>query len=189
MVYSVFISHSEKDRWILKKIIKSLEAPDIGVKAVVYDDVEAIGEYPANKIKLWIKSSNIILVIFTQNGIESQWVNQEVGYGEAVIEGNPKFIPFVKDGLRVTGFTEGKGEIRIKLCLLDKFLYKLCEVFGNRYELPFKINGLELAIAKCAKFLKKRKEALESGTISNKESDALRDYYSPTRIEKGENHD
>ncbi|MEM3192161.1 MAG: toll/interleukin-1 receptor domain-containing protein, partial [Candidatus Parvarchaeota archaeon] len=60
------------------------------------------------KIKESIRDSNVFVVIFTNNSISNQWVNQELGYAERVRETTPYplIIPVVEKEIasNVKGF-------------------------------------------------------------------------------------
>lgn len=80
--FKVFISHATNPDgdlayWIMQGIDR------IHLRAFVYERYQRGGQNKFEVIKAMINLCPFFLVILTKNGIQSQWVNQEIGYAVA----------------------------------------------------------------------------------------------------------
>ena len=91
MGYQVFISHSTKDEKLVSSIKNALEDADISV--YLAEEHLQPGENLPNKIIQNIKSSDCMVVVLTNMGKRSQFVNQEIG---AARMANKAVIPMVE---------------------------------------------------------------------------------------------
>ena len=73
--YTVFISHSSKERWIAKQIAKEIKA--IGVKTWLDDTDLDGGDEIESTITRAIQESQEVLVVISMNSSMSQWVIYE----------------------------------------------------------------------------------------------------------------
>lgn len=84
--YNIFLSHSHKDKEIAKGLINLLAREGVSVY-VDWEDSELPekpGRTTADKIKRVIKSSDIFLLLATQNSLGSKWVPWELGIADEV---------------------------------------------------------------------------------------------------------
>ena len=100
----VFISHSTKDFKLVKILVKFLEG--YGIEAYIAERDYRIGRSLSQKIKQNIDTSNYFLVVYTTNGKESDFVQQEIGIW--IDKGrDTDLIPFVEKGLNPSAFLSG----------------------------------------------------------------------------------
>lgn len=81
MQYTVFLSHSSRNQNLVISVRNKLENAGINVY-VAKEDFQP-GKNLSNKILTNIKSANCMVVMLTDAGIRSQFVNQEIGVAEA----------------------------------------------------------------------------------------------------------
>ncbi|MEM0050598.1 MAG: toll/interleukin-1 receptor domain-containing protein [Candidatus Bathyarchaeia archaeon] len=79
---NIFISYASEDMGLVKSVASSLW--NIGLDPIKAEDTRAHDKSSIEKIKESIRDSNVFVVIFTNNSISNQWVNQELGYAERV---------------------------------------------------------------------------------------------------------
>lgn len=105
MAFDVFLSHDSQDYILVERVWKMLKR--INISAYMHEIYPAYGQYLPETIKAMMKQSKYVVVFFTRNGVNSQWVNQEVGIA---IGSTPSFqsfiIPILEDGVICKGFTE-----------------------------------------------------------------------------------
>lgn len=91
----VFISHSSKDKNLVRRIADALEASGMDV----WDDSEILpGENWAEKIAKALEESQAMVVLLTPESLSSEQVLREVGYALGKIEYNKRLIPvFIGD--------------------------------------------------------------------------------------------
>ncbi|GAH39888.1 unnamed protein product, partial [marine sediment metagenome] len=80
MPYKLFLSHSTKDKVLIKWFYRRYTKA--GYKVIIASKERPL-RYPGylpEKIKKLIRSCDCVIVLLTKNGIASSWVNQEVGY-------------------------------------------------------------------------------------------------------------
>lgn len=95
MPYKVFISHSSRDQGIVISLANLLSK--FGVEVFVAEWYLAPGEQIDTRIFREIETSNCVVVLLTQEGIRSNWVQQEVGYA---ISKDRHIIPLVEKGAK-----------------------------------------------------------------------------------------
>ncbi|MEW6003532.1 MAG: toll/interleukin-1 receptor domain-containing protein [Nitrospirota bacterium] len=94
MAYKVFISHSTRDQRLVITLANILSK--FGVDVSVAEWYLSPGQQLDKKIFEKIENSDCVIVLLTQNGIRSNWVQQEIGY--ALKSGKP-LIPLVEKGI------------------------------------------------------------------------------------------
>lgn len=93
MPYSVFISHSTKDRGLVISLANLLQK--FGVQTHVAEWYLTPGEPLAKKGSALIESADCVVVLLTREGARSSWVQQEIG----VAVGRKKVVvPVVEKG-------------------------------------------------------------------------------------------
>lgn len=94
MAYKVFISHSTQDRGLVISLANLLSK--FGLKVSVAEWYLAPGERIDKKVFGQIQRSDCVIALLTQNGIRSNWVEQEIGYS---LHRNKPVIPIVEKGI------------------------------------------------------------------------------------------
>jgi hypothetical protein len=112
MKYTVFLSYSSKDMNLVNSIRNELERAGINVY-LAEEDLQ-LGKSLPEKIIRNIISANCMVVLLTDTGIRSQFVNQEIGVASA---NNKLIIPMVEKKVKnkVKGLLEGR-----ELIIFDK---------------------------------------------------------------------
>ena len=82
--YNVFLSHSHKDKELAKGLIYMLAREGVSVYVDWADSElpEKPGRETANKIKRVIKTSDLFLLLATDNALNSKWVPWELGVAD-----------------------------------------------------------------------------------------------------------
>lgn len=93
MAYKVFLSHSTRDQGLVVTLANMLSK--FGIVVSVAEWYLSPGQRLDAKVFTELRSSDCVVILLTQNGIRSNWVQQEVGY--ALREGKP-IIPLVEKG-------------------------------------------------------------------------------------------
>jgi len=104
--FNVFLSYNELDLALVESIKSALER--IGISVYSFKHYPEAGEYIPESIKKNIRDSDYFVVLLTQAGIESQWVNQEIGMAFAL---NMLIIPIIQTGFESKGFVELRQHI------------------------------------------------------------------------------
>lgn len=75
LAYTVFISHSSKEKWIAKEIAKEIEA----LGARTWLDLKDLrgGDEIRRSIKQGIRASQEALILLSENSITSQWASRQ----------------------------------------------------------------------------------------------------------------
>ena len=97
----VFISHSTKDIRLVTTLVKYLKA--YGIEAYLAERDYQPGTQLTLKIMRNIDLSDYFLIVYTINGDDSIYVQQEIGYWLGK-RGNNKLIPFVERGINPKAF-------------------------------------------------------------------------------------
>ena len=125
--YTVFISHSSKEKWIAKQISKEIEA--LGAKTWL--DLKDLrgGDEIRRSIKRGIRASNEAVVLLSANSITSQWVIYEAG----IADGQGKRItPILNNLAPDEALAPLEGIKAIDLNEFEKFLVELAGRIKNR---------------------------------------------------------
>jgi hypothetical protein len=80
-VYTVFISHSSKEKWIARQIAREIEA----LGAATWLDIKDLrgGDEMRRSVKRGIRSCDEVVVLLSSHSTVSQWVSFEVGVAYA----------------------------------------------------------------------------------------------------------
>lgn len=145
MKYTVFLSHSSKDMNLVTSVRKKLEKAGINVYLAEKDPQP--GKRLPEKIISNIHAANCMVVLLTDMGIRSQFVNQEIGAARAY---NKPVIPMVEKKVKnkVKGLLEGR-----ELIIFDK--HKLDQAISrvSSYISDIKLS-IELKMEEREEFLK-----------------------------------
>jgi nucleoside 2-deoxyribosyltransferase len=104
MEYKVFISHSTQDQRLVIALANILSK--FGMKVTVAEWYLTPGQRLDEKVFNKIENSDCVVILLTQNGIRSNWVQQEIGY--ALKSGKP-LIPLVEKGITNRDLAALKG--------------------------------------------------------------------------------
>ncbi len=104
-MYNVFISHSTQDRGLVIALANILAKFEI--KTFVAEWYLTPGEPISEKVFAGIKESDCVVALLAQNGMRSNWVNQEIGY--ALNSGKP-LIPIIEKGVNLSGLAALQGK-------------------------------------------------------------------------------
>ncbi len=124
--FKVFLSHSEQDPLWTRRINDTLDR--LHIRTFVYEYYYVGGTNRFERIKNVIKSIPYFVALLTKNGLESQWVNQEIGYAVGV-DKTP--IPILEvdsrtgERLKSRGFVEINDPIFFDPALPDLMIEKL----------------------------------------------------------------
>jgi hypothetical protein len=94
MAYKVFLSHSTRNQGLVISLANLLAK--FGVEVFVAEWYLAPGERIDKKVLEQIEISDCVVVLLTQNGIRSNWAQQEIGYS---LRCNKLVIPIVEKGI------------------------------------------------------------------------------------------
>lgn len=102
---NVFIGHSNKDKQSANNLFLCLQkiVPFVPYMAEYYTN---LGENYKERIMVQLEQSTFIVFLLTESGINSQWVNQEIGYAYALRKKNkgiPIVIPISRKTLELKG--------------------------------------------------------------------------------------
>jgi len=106
MPNGIFIAYAHEDRDLAIRVRDSLERIN-EFRPYLAADYPAAGENFKERIMNAIWGCNVFIVFLTENGMKSQWVNQELGYACRVKKqkkGNFRIIPVTKHNLNLKGF-------------------------------------------------------------------------------------
>lgn len=117
MKYRVFLSHSSKDVNLVTSIQNELEKA--GIEVYLAEKDPQLGKRLPEKIISNIVLANCMVVLLTDMGIRSQFVNQEIGVARA---NNKLIIPMVEKKVKneMKGLLEGRELIVFDKRKLDK---------------------------------------------------------------------
>jgi len=93
MAYKVFLSHSTRNQGLVISLANLLAK--FGVEVFVAEWYLAPGERIDKKVLEQIEISDCVVVLLTQNGIRSNWAQQEIEYS---LHCNKLVIPLVEKG-------------------------------------------------------------------------------------------
>jgi len=128
--FKVFLSHSTEDTDLTWRIAETLDR--LHIRTFVYEFYLAGGENRFEKIKEMIVGTKYFLVLLTENGLKSQWVNQEIGYAVGM---RKTLIPIVQidsvtgERLKSDGFVELHDQISFNPNLTGGMISNLVYTF------------------------------------------------------------
>ena len=101
MPFDVFLSHDHSDLTLVDRVWRILDT--INISAYMYERYPQHGEYLPEVIKKTIRASKYFVVLLTQQGVASQWVNQEIGIAHGF---GRLIIPIKESSVESKGFVE-----------------------------------------------------------------------------------
>lgn len=113
---NIFLSHAISDKTIIKNIEKTLKR--YGLNFFIAEHTRSVDSSITEKIEAMIQKSDIGLVLLTENGFNSHFVQQEIGYLKSL---KKPFIQVIQLGLenQIKGFNYGKDYIQLDPIDLD----------------------------------------------------------------------
>jgi hypothetical protein len=126
--FNVFLSYNESDLALVERIMGILER--MGISAYSFKHYPEYGEYIPEIVKKNIIDSEYFVVLLTQAGIESQWVNQEIGMAFAL---KMLIIPIIQTSVESKGFVELRQRIDIELNNPETAISNLIYRFRSLY--------------------------------------------------------
>jgi len=118
----VFLSYATQDLDIVNTIAQSLKR--IGIEPYIADRQVGAGLRLADKIVANIADSNCFVPVLTHNSERSHWVNQEIGYAQALRD-YLFTVPLAEDHSMMRGFLEGVECVSLLRYDLDDTIYRL----------------------------------------------------------------
>ncbi len=104
----IFISHSSLDQELIRKIKNTLEP--YGITPLIAEHNIDLENSITEKIENMIKQCDVALILLTENGFNSQFVQQEIGYIKSL---NKSYLQLVQLGYenKIKGFNYGKDYV------------------------------------------------------------------------------
>jgi len=119
----VFISYPREDLWFAYKLHKMLS--EVGIPVYLSELYPEPGVTLWDKIKVMIRNSEIIIVLWTKNALNSAFVNQEIGLAD---DGKRVIIPIVEENVELKGALQGKEYIRFSREDATSTLSSICSI-------------------------------------------------------------
>jgi hypothetical protein len=107
---NIFLSHAIADKSIIENIEKTLKP--YGLNLFIAEHTRSVDSNITEKIELMIQNSHIGLVLLTEKGFNSHFVQQEIGYLKSL---KKPFIQVIQLGFenQIKGFNYGKDFIQL----------------------------------------------------------------------------
>ena len=104
----IFVSHSFSDSELLNQFKTKVEPH--GIKLLIAEHIQDSINTISQKIENMIKESEFAIIMLTDNGINSNFVQQEIGYIKSL---NKPFFQLVQSGFedKLSGFSFGRDYI------------------------------------------------------------------------------
>ncbi len=124
-----FLSYSHQDADFANKIHLILSA--IGIKCYFSESDSHPGISVVNKVTSKLEESDYLIVLYTKNAIESQWVNQEIGRFN---DGEGDVLPLVERGVDTSrfGMLQGREYVTFDREKLDDLYVRIAQYFTEQ---------------------------------------------------------
>lgn len=118
----IFISHSTKDKKLLKGLKQSLEPH--GLILLIAEHCSDLTRSTSQKIEGMINECDIALVLLTEHGFNSTFVQQEIGY---IRKADKPLLQVVQKGIerKISGFNFGHDYISLDMTSKDKAIERV----------------------------------------------------------------
>jgi hypothetical protein len=105
----IFISHSISDKQLIKTLINRITP--LGIKLLIAEHYFSTHNTITSKIEKLIDHSDFAIILLTENGFNSNFVHQEIGY---IKKAGKHSIQIVETGQEknITGFIYGKDYLK-----------------------------------------------------------------------------
>lgn len=130
MAFDVFLSHAKEDLEFAKKIHDTLER--ININCFLFELYPYYGELIPDVIRDRISECRYFVVLMTEAGVRSQWVNQEIGIAHAL---NKLIIPIAVKDVTSEGCIELRQHIDYDGAIYG-LVYRLRELFNKMSRIP-----------------------------------------------------
>lgn len=127
MTWKVFIGYSSEDNDKAQYIFDCL-GRIVQIQPYKAEIYLQFGEDFKKKIQNELDTSQFMIVLLTNNGIRSQWVNQEIGYAYA-LKKRPRLLPALRNLPHIIPVSESQAELKglitkdtIDILFLDKYV-------------------------------------------------------------------
>jgi len=109
MKAKIFLSYSELDKNKLKALKSAIKKRE-GLVPIVVSERRKVGQSLADKVKGCMQEADCLIPILTRKSISNQWVNQEIGFAEAL---KIPIIPLVEESLlnKLKGFVHKQMDL------------------------------------------------------------------------------
>jgi hypothetical protein len=106
----IFISHCINDKNKVVSLTKAIKKSTMKLEPIVVANKRNPLLSLANKVEKNLKDSNIIIPIITSTSMNNQWVNQEIGYANAI---GKQIVPIVEEGIlmQLKGFIHSQLDL------------------------------------------------------------------------------
>ncbi len=122
----IFISYPREDLWLAYKLHKMLS--EVGVPVYLGELYPEPGMSLWTQIELMIRNSDIFIILWTQNALNSAFVNQEIGVAK---NAGKIIIPIVEEGVELKDALEGKAYICLNKDDVQKTLSSICSALHD----------------------------------------------------------
>lgn len=112
MAFTAFLSHSAKDEKLVRLVARNLELNNILPIIAIDARPDFHPQLITEKVKNLLQQSDCVIAFLTAAGVESVWVQQEIGYA---LDKKP-IIPIVESGIHPSrlAFLQGTEFISIR---------------------------------------------------------------------------
>ena len=117
---AIFLSYCEGDAELVHRIFSILSR--MHLNPYVFMLYREPGEFIPEVVVRQISTSNYFVPFLTRNGVQSQWVNQEIGVAHAL---RKYIIPVVEIGVESKGFVEFREHIKHDPFNPEKTIFEL----------------------------------------------------------------
>lgn len=139
----IFISYQSKDAKFVEKIALTLSR--MGLDPIIVENTSLPGENITTKVLTALDQFDIFMPIITRNSLNSQWMNQEIGYAIArksniIYSPNQSFdfiLPIIEKGVsrNIKGFLVNIEGIEYNKLYQDKTIGNVVQVLFRNYNL------------------------------------------------------
>lgn len=164
---NIFLSHAIADKTIIANIKKTLKP--YGLNFFIAEHTRSVDSSITEKIEAMIQKSNIGLVLLTEKGYNSHFVQQEIGYMKSL---KKPFIQVIQMGYenQIKGFNYGKDYIQLDPTNTDAALEEIKKDllnFRNKIIAQNKIKQVQIiAVKKAEAERKKQNENTALGILA-----------------------
>src|SRR5947209_9837790 len=109
--FEVFLSYSVGHSDLPLVVNLQEQANAAGITLYLADRDAQPGTNLSAKIEIAISRAEVLVALLTENGVDSKWVNQEIGYALAK---QKVVVPLVEEGVEVPGMLVGREYVRFR---------------------------------------------------------------------------
>jgi hypothetical protein len=104
----LFISHAIRNKQLLEKLKINLEP--YGIQLLIAEHFEDLENDVTKKIENLIEVCDVALILLTEEGYKSVFVQQEIGYFQ---KAKKPYLQLIQKGIQIKGFNYAKGGIEL----------------------------------------------------------------------------